>query len=171
MMGISICLVTQLHPQRTSASTTTTSLQPNSIPSAPSTPTIAIPFTHRIYSIFSSGIELWIFLLMELTMGIAGGIHSQFLWLFLSDLGASQLLLGLSTLVTCSAELPFFYYAKILLRKLGPLGVIYTSLFCYGVRMMYYSFLTSPWWVLPGKRIESNSKRDRLYDDIREPIL
>jgi len=38
-----------------------------------------------------------------------------------------------------------------LIRKIGSRGVLYLSLLCYALRLLYYSFLTNPWAVLPAE--------------------
>jgi hypothetical protein len=88
---------------------------------------------------------------MALIMGIASGIHFTYLFLFLQSLGGTEFLMGLSLTVTCAAELPFFFWSEHLLKRLGARGVMYLSLMCYAVRLMYYSFLTNPWAVLPSE--------------------
>lgn len=59
--------------------------------------------------------------------------------------------MGLSLSITCLAELPFFFYAGELMNKFSPRGLLVFSLFCYGIRLLYYSFLPHAWAVLPAE--------------------
>ena len=71
--------------------------------------------------------------------------------MFLKDIGGEELLMGLALAITCAAELPFFFYSGTIIQKFGAKSVLYVSLFAYAIRLLYYSYLTEPWAVLPAE--------------------
>ncbi|CAM9306786.1 unnamed protein product, partial [Hapterophycus canaliculatus] len=83
--------------------------------------------------------------------GMSKGVIDTFLFIWLSDLGSSHVLLGLAGLTMCVAELPFFYLSGPLIRKIGPRNVVALAQIGYLLRFVYYSVLQDPWWVLPAE--------------------
>ncbi|EDO33207.1 predicted protein [Nematostella vectensis] len=81
-------------------------------------------------------------------MGISGGVIMLFLFWFLEDLGASQALLGLASLVMSLSEIPVFPAASHLIKRYGHVGVLFLSLTCFIIRLVCYTFLHDPWYVL-----------------------
>jgi hypothetical protein len=51
-----------------------------------------------------------IFIGQATTMGFGIGVIGEFLFLFLADLGGSELLMGLTLTFTCLAEVPVFHF-------------------------------------------------------------
>ncbi|CAM9498558.1 unnamed protein product [Ectocarpus fasciculatus] len=91
------------------------------------------------------------FFLGVILSGMAKGVIDTFLFIWLDELGGSHVLLGLAGLVMCCAEVPFFYVSGFLIRKIGPRNVVALSQIGYIVRLVYYSGLWDPWWVLPAE--------------------
>eukprot|EP00039_Didymoeca_costata_P021298 m.344093 g.344093 ORF g.344093 m.344093 type:complete len:408 (-) comp23829_c0_seq1:43-1266(-) len=85
-----------------------------------------------------------------IVMGACKACVDLFLFLYLQEeLGASNLLLGLTLSMTTVSELPFFFFSGYLLKKAGALPVCLVALFAYALRLGYYSILRRPWLVLP----------------------
>lgn len=61
----------------------------------------------------------------------------------LDELGGSHTLLGVSRLVMCLAEMPFFYVSGPMIRHMGARGVIGLSQVAYLTRFLYYSVRVS----------------------------
>ncbi|CAM9442348.1 unnamed protein product [Ectocarpus sp. 13 AM-2016] len=83
--------------------------------------------------------------------GMAKGVIDTFLFIWLDELGGSHVLLGLAGVVMCCGEVPFFYFSGSFIRKIGPRNVVALSQIGYIVRLVYYSVLWDPWWVLPAE--------------------
>lgn len=91
------------------------------------------------------------FLCVVFIMGIMGGVINSFLFFYLAEMGATATLLGLTLTFTCISEVPFFFIAPQLLQRYGTNAVLFASLIAYGLRLLYYSILENPWWVLIGE--------------------
>lgn len=91
------------------------------------------------------------FFAMSLLMGFGTGILSVYLFLYLDELGGSEMLMGLCITVTCIVELPIFAANNWILKKLGVNSVIHITLAVCVIRMAAYSTMhmwNSLWWVL-----------------------
>ncbi|KAL3145053.1 hypothetical protein ABBQ32_003542 [Trebouxia sp. C0010 RCD-2024] len=91
------------------------------------------------------------FFAMSLLMGFGTGILSVYLFLYLDELGGSEMLMGLCITVTCIVELPIFAANNWILKKLGVNSVIHVTLAVCVIRMAAYSTMHlwgSLWWVL-----------------------
>ncbi|DBA66577.1 TPA: hypothetical protein ACH3X2_002234 [Trebouxia sp. C0005] len=91
------------------------------------------------------------FFAMSLLMGYGTGILSVYLFLYLDELGGSEMLMGLCITVTCIVELPIFAANNWILKKLGVNSVIHITLAVCVIRMAAYSTMhmwNSLWWVL-----------------------
>lgn len=88
------------------------------------------------------------------TFGVyMSGAFSGLLWTyefwFLTDLGSSQLLLGLVAGVQCLvAEVPIFFFSGWFVKKIGHFYCLIAALIAFALRMGLYSILHNPWWVL-----------------------
>ncbi|XP_001630859.3 major facilitator superfamily domain-containing protein 6 [Nematostella vectensis] len=92
--------------------------------------------------------ETVLFLIILFITGVANGVIMSFLFWFLRDIGASQTLLGLVTVVMCSAEMLVFSCTGTMIGRLGHVGVIILALACTIIRLLIYPFLENPWYVL-----------------------
>lgn len=85
-------------------------------------------------------------------VGIIGGL-SGFIWnyqfWFMQEIGSSQVLLGLSQIVECIFELPWFFVSGWIIRKIGLYNCCNITLLCFGVRYLCFVFMYNPWWSLP----------------------
>eukprot|EP00730_Choanoeca_flexa_P014900 TRINITY_DN6686_c0_g1_i1.p1 TRINITY_DN6686_c0_g1~~TRINITY_DN6686_c0_g1_i1.p1 ORF type:complete len:432 (+),score=61.62 TRINITY_DN6686_c0_g1_i1:72-1367(+) len=91
------------------------------------------------------------FFVLVVTMGVAKGTIDAFLFIYLQDMGASGLLLGLTLAVTTVSEIPFFFYSGPILRRVGAVSTCLMALLAYAARLGYYSLIPSPWYVLPAE--------------------
>lgn len=99
--------------------------------------------------------EAAIFFFMATVMGFGVGNIEGYLFLFLEELGGSELLMGLSLTVTCAAETAVFAALPALLR-LGIRACLHLVLAAFLLRMACYAALAaapSPWLVRPGGRL------------------
>lgn len=57
---------------------------------------------------------------------------------------------GLVMGIQCfGGELPFFFLSGWILKKIGHIHAMSLVLLGFGVRFLFYSILSDPWWVLP----------------------
>ncbi|KAL4428408.1 hypothetical protein ABPG75_002497 [Micractinium tetrahymenae] len=95
--------------------------------------------------------EAAVFLALAVFMGVGVGNIEGYLFLFLDELGGSELLMGLSLSMTCAAETLVFYFLPRLLR-LGFRRCMHLVLLAFLLRMLCYAALPyapTPWLVLP----------------------
>ncbi|XP_065191747.1 major facilitator superfamily domain-containing protein 6-like [Sycon ciliatum] len=89
------------------------------------------------------------FLVAVFFLAIAMSIVDNFLFWFLTELCASELLLGLSILTMCMSEIPLFLIAGRVIKRFGHTTVLVFVLVCYAIRFLAYSLLENPWLVMP----------------------
>ncbi|GBN18531.1 hypothetical protein AVEN_112495-1 [Araneus ventricosus] len=93
--------------------------------------------------------EFLSFELINLMNGIGIGIIWYYLAWFLTNLGGSQLLCGLSVAVqSFGGVIPFMFFSGWIIRKVGHYEIISLTLMINGLRFLFYSQLYEPWWVL-----------------------
>eukprot|EP01133_Synstelium_polycarpum_P012475 gene12475-14636_t len=97
--------------------------------------------------------QMIIFLVAATITGMAATIISNYLFLFLSDdLHASETLLGSTMPCNVVMELPFFFFGKQLLTKMGVKWMIIFGNLAFILRVLAYNLFLlniSPWYVLP----------------------
>lgn len=94
--------------------------------------------------------EIVAFLVVILIFGIFTGAIETFLFWYLKNLGNwSQIIAGLSLLMSCSAEVPMLFVSGRIIKRFGHVPCLYLAFAAYSVRFISYSFLTNPWFVLP----------------------
>lgn len=103
-----------------------------------------------------SGWRTTVFAFWCFVTGLFSGIVWNFLFWFLEDISTaedlqwSKTLQGLDSLfTTIIGELPFFFISGWILKKLGHIRLMSLVLFAISVRLLGYSLLTRPAWVLP----------------------
>ena len=67
-------------------------------------------------------------------LGVAAGTIASFLPLYLTDLGASETVLGAAIAVACAAEVPVFFFAGSLVQRVGARRMLDVAVACYVVR-------------------------------------
>ncbi len=104
---------------------------------------------------FWSGLRLlvnnrqWLlFLAVTFIGGLCLAITSNYLFLYMNDLGASKTLMGLALTFATLSELPVLFYSDRLLRRWGPRGLLLFALAVYVVRALAYTVIAEPWLVL-----------------------
>jgi predicted MFS family arabinose efflux permease len=104
---------------------------------------------NSLYSTLVNKPSILAFALVVFLSGIGSGVIDTFLFLRLKSLGGSGLVMGLSRLVTCMAEVPMFQISGYLHNKYGTWIVMSVTQLAFVLRFTYYSSLSEPWWVLP----------------------
>lgn len=89
-----------------------------------------------------------LFLAVMFVGGMGSATVHNFLFLYLEDLNASRLTMGLSLSVATVSEVAVFFFAERLLARWGTVRVLAFSLAALALRLLAYSFITTPGWVL-----------------------
>jgi hypothetical protein len=98
--------------------------------------------------------EVTLTFLLFLLMGASMAVTDTFLFLWLDELGASRLLMGLALCVTCLSEVLVFRHEARIKQALSTSWCVALILLCYGLRQTFYAALprfSSPWVVLPAQ--------------------
>lgn len=88
-------------------------------------------------------------LLVTFLMTASASMMYNFLGIHLAALGGSARLLGLAFALNALSELPVLAFGSRLLARFGSRRLIVVALVVYAVRLLLYSLLTVPAWVLP----------------------
>lgn len=86
-----------------------------------------------------------------LIMGMLYATYNNFLFWLLQDMGGSEVTMGMCVLIMTLSELPMLMFSEKLVKKVGNGGLLSIALFCLAIRLLYYSFLPTPWAVLPAE--------------------
>ncbi|CUG87157.1 MFS transporter, putative, partial [Bodo saltans] len=92
--------------------------------------------------------RLALFLSCACCMGMGYVLISTFLFMFLKELGAPEILLGLSITMTVVVEIPLFQYAPQLHARFTNRQLFFFAAVSWSVRVTGYSLLQNPWMVL-----------------------
>ena len=89
-----------------------------------------------------------VFLIVAFCAGMTLAMISNFLFIFLRDLGADEFSLGLTLTVATLSELPILYFSNHLLRRWKAPRLMGAALFFFALRALAYSFILVPWLAL-----------------------
>ncbi|KAG7166193.1 Major facilitator superfamily domain-containing protein 6-like 5 [Homarus americanus] len=92
--------------------------------------------------------ELSILLLLMTLLGIFWGYLKTFVYLYLEDLHASKLLLGLTLSFGIVPSLPFLYRSTAVVKYCGHHYLIMLAFLGYCIRFAGLSYIINPWWAL-----------------------
>ncbi|ORC90587.1 MFS transporter, PPP family, 3-phenylpropionic acid transporter [Trypanosoma theileri] len=92
--------------------------------------------------------RLFVFWLAVCCMGMGYVFIGTYLFIFLTEIGAPSILLGLSVMMTVIFEIPFFRYADWLHKHFTDVELMTFAMIAWVVRVLGYSLLQNPWYVL-----------------------
>ena len=94
--------------------------------------------------------DVIVFYIIIFMMSVGITVIYVYLFIYLqNDLGASETLIGVSIVFSVFTEIPFFFYSGKFLDLFGEQWLILSALVAYIIRVIGYSFLQNPWFVLP----------------------
>jgi PPP family 3-phenylpropionic acid transporter len=85
------------------------------------------------------------FLFAATTGGILLSSISNFLFLYLQDIGATKTLLGFSLTIATISEIPALFISSTLLKRWKHLTIMTSGLLFFAIRVLAYSFISNPW--------------------------
>lgn len=95
-----------------------------------------------------AGPRWFLFLIIAFAGGMSLSMISNFLFLFLRQLGADEFSLGLTLTVATLSELPILFFSNRLLARWNEQQLIGAALLFFAVRALAYSFIGVPWLAL-----------------------
>ncbi|KAF0740742.1 hypothetical protein Ae201684P_001900 [Aphanomyces euteiches] len=94
--------------------------------------------------------DVALLLLVALVMGLMYGAVSSFVTLNLFELSdGSNVIVGFAIWLETISELPAFFYADAIIKRLGIVRVLCISILGYAARITCYAFMKTPWIALP----------------------
>ncbi|KAG8538327.1 hypothetical protein GDO81_022846 [Engystomops pustulosus] len=91
-------------------------------------------------------------ILLSVTVFLTGAIWStahNFLFWQMQDVGSTELYMGISVAIALFFQIVLHFFRGKLFRVLSQKWTVVIGLGCLAVQMVYYSFLWTPWAVLP----------------------
>ncbi|KAK3601846.1 hypothetical protein CHS0354_041769 [Potamilus streckersoni] len=82
-------------------------------------------------------------------LGIVYASYNNFLFWMLIDMKSKELTLGLCVTFAALSEIPMLLFSQKFVQQIGNAGVVAVALAVVSARTLYYSFLWTPWAVLP----------------------
>ncbi|KAG0422213.1 hypothetical protein HPB47_001955, partial [Ixodes persulcatus] len=111
-------------------------------------PKLSVNFFNDIYVVFTN-VELAVFAFWTFALGAFFSISISYNTWFLEDIGASKLIIGLISAVSCvCVELPFFSASAWILKKMRYYPSYIFTFLIFGVRYIGSAFLYNPWFAL-----------------------
>jgi PPP family 3-phenylpropionic acid transporter len=117
---------------------------------------LGVPETGRIETATRPDLRIslasprWLlFLIIAFSGGMTLSMISNFLFLFLRQLGADEFSLGLTLTVATVSELPILFFSSRLLSRWNEGQLIGVALLVFAIRALAYSFIAVPWLALP----------------------
>ncbi|XP_045138797.1 uncharacterized protein LOC123520531 [Portunus trituberculatus] len=112
--------------------------------------------TRLILRLFANT-EVILFFIAILAAGVFFGFLETFMYRYIFSLGGDNKLLGLTVTVGTPFELIFNLLASFLVPYTGHAAIIMFGLVGHAIRLLGFSYLENPWWVLGLEVLESIS--------------
>lgn len=89
------------------------------------------------------------FLFVSVVAGFGATSLQSLLLMYLSDLGAPDILEGLTLSIATVSELPIFWASGSIIKKYGASSLLCASMVAFTIRAFLVSLIQNPWMVLP----------------------
>ncbi|KAG6576262.1 Major Facilitator Superfamily (MFS) [Phytophthora cinnamomi] len=110
----------------------------------------AAPSFLEVVRLISQKSDVLVLLGVVFIMGNMHGVFSSFLQLNLYNLaGDDAHIIGVAIMCETSSELPAFFFADKIIKKIGTVNVLLVSLVGYTLRIGYYALMTNAWGAIP----------------------
>lgn len=106
-----------------------------------------------------------------LLVGIIYAAYYNFLFWMLQDLRGPESVMGFCITISTLAEIPMLFFSKEIIHRLGHGGVASLSLMVLAGRTFYYSFLWTPWAVLPAETLHALTHTALWYAVFNNPTF
>ncbi|KAG8195952.1 hypothetical protein JTE90_028926 [Oedothorax gibbosus] len=98
--------------------------------------------------------SIFFLLIVVFWLGTMWGFLESFLFWFMIELNSPTYMMGLTVTVGSLVGLPFLYYARLIVAKVGHAHLLSLAVFMYMIRCVGCSFLIDPWWIMPFEILE-----------------
>ncbi|HNT26151.1 MAG TPA: MFS transporter [Anaerolineales bacterium] len=86
----------------------------------------------------------WVLILSEgMFIGMGVVLISNYLFVYMKELGASESVMGFANTLSTLAELPVLFFAHVLLKRFGARRLMHIALFLSGLRMLLFATFNS----------------------------
>jgi PPP family 3-phenylpropionic acid transporter len=91
----------------------------------------------------------WITFLLSAFLGGLGVLTvTTYLYPHMAEMGASESLMGIASLVAILTELPIFFFGNRLVKRFTPYGLFLFALVLMGVRSLLFAWVSTPFGIL-----------------------
>jgi PPP family 3-phenylpropionic acid transporter len=95
--------------------------------------------------------KLMIYMGINLVLQITLGYYYSFFPVYFKSMGADNVLLGWSMLISAASEIPFLLFAARILKRIRITHILFVSSIATALRWFAFSFTDNPYWVLPAQ--------------------
>lgn len=106
-----------------------------------------------------------------LLVGAIYASYNNYLFWLIQDLQGKELTMGLCISIANLAEIPMLFFSGPLVRKLGNGMAMCFSLVCLAGRTIFYSYLWTPWAVLPAELTHAFTHTVMWYSVLSNPVF
>ncbi|KAK3105063.1 hypothetical protein FSP39_016477 [Pinctada imbricata] len=82
-------------------------------------------------------------------MGVCNGVIWSFLYWHLENIGASQLLIGIGSVIESVSETVMFFVIFLIFKRISYATFMALGILGYIARFVVFAVIDNPWWVLP----------------------
>lgn len=97
--------------------------------------------------------KLMIYLGINLVLQITLGYYYSFFPIYFRELGADNVMIGWSMVISSLSEIPFLLFANRLMERVRLTHILLISSFAAALRWICFSFTENPYWVLPAQAL------------------
>jgi PPP family 3-phenylpropionic acid transporter len=84
-------------------------------------------------------------ILFAFVIQVTMGYYYSFAYIHMRNLGADNTLIGVATMIASLSGIPFLWFAKKIIDKLGPEMTLLAAGFVTGLRWLFFAFVQNPW--------------------------
>lgn len=91
----------------------------------------------------------WILFLLAAFLGGLGSLSvASYLFPYMAEMGSTESLMGLASMVATITELPIFFFGNRLVKRFGSRGLFVLALVLMGIRSLLFAWVSTPFAVL-----------------------
>lgn len=97
--------------------------------------------------------KLMIYLGINLVLQITLGYYYSFFPIYFRELGADNVLIGWSMVISSLSEIPFLLFANRIMQRIRLTHILLVSSLAAALRWISFSYTENPYWVLPAQAL------------------
>lgn len=115
--------------------------------------------------------EGFLYIVTLLIIGAIYASYNNYLFWLIQDLGGKEVTMGLCVSLANLAEIPMLFFSGPLVKKLGNGMTICVALVFLAGRTLFYSYLWTPWAVLPAELTHAFTHTVMWYAVLSNPLF